>query len=296
MFWRQWPLASASQDKEEWVVACDNLSVTAQWDEDGEESWVYNPPPGWVIVDHAVDLLSENNGSQSVSTLAGGSSFPSERDIESARQALNSFVTEYTTESRWNKYKFDINIKIDGMRRASRRFSASHNTIEAIVRASGSGQFWDKRRGWMKMRVRARLRCLGEPDPDRLVTTIARSVGMPLGRSLSVENDCDQSFRIALTYLTLNGSWETLHWWSFQPRKAEILSKSNSAKITTNNKVIYFYAETLAKDYFWRGSKSERADRTFVVDREKYRFRKYTMTIDRSGSFQASLNCPAGTR
>ena len=81
-----------------WITAIDKLSVTAQWDQDAEDSAVWNPPDGWALVDHRVDVESSNNGGRSVSIIAGGSNFTSQENLQKAFQHLLDVTGAYTDE------------------------------------------------------------------------------------------------------------------------------------------------------------------------------------------------------
>src|SRR4051794_25058576 len=68
------------------VIACDKLTVSASWvnfnpQTNMQQTCLYNPPPGWVIVSNAVNDIFSNNGSFSVSTIASNSSFIAKSDI-----------------------------------------------------------------------------------------------------------------------------------------------------------------------------------------------------------------------
>ena len=53
-----------------------------------------------------------------------------------------------------------------------RRYAASHNTIQATVRATPHGSKVDRRRGWEEISVTANLIYLGALDFDDLVASL----------------------------------------------------------------------------------------------------------------------------
>jgi hypothetical protein len=161
---------------EEWVIACSNLSTTAQWNEDSENECLYNPPPGFVIVEAVQDVLSSNNGSSEVDVVAAGSEFATERDFESARSALLQMSGKFEGKD----YSALIDSRVNAAKRSSVQFRSTNNAVHATVSASGSGNWWDRKRGWQAINVRARLRCLGVPDVSLLTEQFAMEVGMPL--------------------------------------------------------------------------------------------------------------------
>ena len=97
-----------------------------------------------------------------------------------------------------------------------------------------------------------------------------------------LENQCDKSIRFALKYQTIQGKWETDGWWEMKPNKGSYLS-SNGTKITSNNSIAYFYAETIDNSIVWKGD-----DTTTYFDGETLYMKK---KIDSSGSLDFILTC-----
>lgn len=164
---------------EEWVVACAHLSVLATWEgcrkPEKSNRCVYNPPPGWAIVEHQVEELSGNNGWSSVNTIAGGSEFISETDLVAAYdQAI-----ELAVRSGKRDVEARIRQRYDQHLSDYRRYRATNNTLEAIVTAKPHGWCpFDKKRGWMSIRVKARLRYLGTGSKSELIQALKREFAL----------------------------------------------------------------------------------------------------------------------
>lgn len=277
--------------RKESVIACDNLSTTANYNRTTTRDCVYNPPAGWVIVDHKVNVISSNNGSRSVSVLAGGSKFASEFDIKYAFDSLDEILGEYTDSDGNNKYKGKLEERRRGMLREIRRYSASHNTLHATVSASGHGNTFDRKRGWETINVVARLRCLGLPDREKLAEQVAKEVGLERGSRVRVENGCPQAIRVAIRYRRLNGQWETEGWWNISGNKHTGLSSSESKPIRTNSRVIYYYADIPGLRYAWSGANDNENDILATVGGEQFKFR-HARPGRKRGAYTIALNCP----
>ena len=68
--------ANPSLFEEEWVTAISHLRAQASWNGCSagydRQSAVWNPPPGWVVIETDLEVHSRSNGTHAVSTLAEG--------------------------------------------------------------------------------------------------------------------------------------------------------------------------------------------------------------------------------
>ena len=156
---------------EERVVTACSLGVTAEWrgsfpnyrQSEKSKTCTYNPPPGWVILETKVRDKKDNNGSYSVDTLAGGLNLISTEEIDSAYEELFEKEFKYA-EIGVQRKMHDRQTKHKEM---LIRHSTTHNTLIAKVEASTHGNEANRKRGWMKMKVDARIVCLGAPAGKR---------------------------------------------------------------------------------------------------------------------------------
>ena len=78
------------------ITAISHLRVTASWSgtsaRSESQNAVYNPPPGWVIIETETIKHSSNNGSRSVSTLAGGLNLVSKEILDSVYDSAIDFA------------------------------------------------------------------------------------------------------------------------------------------------------------------------------------------------------------
>ena len=125
-----------------WTTACQGIDATASWDGSASNSCTYNPPSGWTIINHEVIENSNNNGGKTVSLLAGGSSFATTYDYESAHKSMNDVLAQYTDSKGKNDYRAKWEQAYSNGVSLSRTYKTSHNTIYLEVNARGHGNFF----------------------------------------------------------------------------------------------------------------------------------------------------------
>lgn len=255
-------LGTCIPGREEEVVACDQLSTVASWEGPRHNSAIctYNPPTGWVIVDHRVIVNSSNNGSREVSTLAQGLKLISESDLRAAYDQLSKVAGEYADPQTGQnaRYSGQISDRFQQHLRELRQYQTNRNTIQAVVRAAAHGSYFDRKRGWENITVHARLRCLGKPGVDKLISQVAESIGMKTGSKFHISNECDRPLKIAIGYMQLSGRWNYRGWWTYQPGEKSYPT-SNDMYLISNNRVFYMYAETLDGSIVWKGNHNKPA-------------------------------------
>ena len=102
-----------------------------------------------------------------------------------------------------------------------------------------------------------------------------------------LHNDCDSVVQVALRYKSSSSQWVTTSWHHFAPNAKVRLN------LNTSNRTFYYYARGDAG--VWRGSRSDRADRTYTVSGKRLRFQmaKFTKSGD---NFRFALHCPSYNR
>lgn len=158
--------------QEEWVTAISHLGVTASWNgtNPGRESReaIYNPAPGWVVIEHKTIIHSNSNGNHSVDTLAEGLNMVTEEDIGHVYNSAIDMLAKYDAEGLAAKLKEEMSERVKEVR----RYSTNKNTIKANVSAQAHGSMFDRKRGWIDLSVEARLRYIGAPDRSSLAKEI----------------------------------------------------------------------------------------------------------------------------
>jgi hypothetical protein len=156
------------------ITAISHLGVVAQWDRDEAASAIYTPPPGWVVVQTRVDEHSSNSGSSEVSIIGGGLNLVTEEVLSSAFDAAIELAAKKNDD--------DLSAKLQEKKTQSRnevrKYAANMNTIQAIVRASGSHNFFDRKRGWQDITVTADIAYIGSPDLNAVVASIEQEFGI----------------------------------------------------------------------------------------------------------------------
>lgn len=104
-----------------------------------------------------------------------------------------------------------------------------------------------------------------------------------------VENKCHVPFRIALRYKMISDEWKTVSWYTFSPDEFSSLDDDDRT-VETDNAVFYYYAEAEGGRK-WRGRDDDDSARTYTIEGERYRFRKYSAKRDDDGDWRLALTC-----
>lgn len=160
------------------VTAISHLSVVSSWHgfSGGTESSsaIYNPPPGWVILDTDVVVESSNSGWQSTSTLAGGLRLATEDQFTRVYNAAITAAGKEGKKDAAGKLREELQQRVGDLH----KYSTNRNTIESTVSASTQGSFLDRMRGWEQISVTARIYYIGAPSDDALVAELEVAYGI----------------------------------------------------------------------------------------------------------------------
>ena len=160
---------------EQEVQAC-SVRAQASWNgcSPGSDSQrcTYNPPPGWTISSHRIQVRSQSNGSHGVDTLAANLDFMSEEELQEAYRSAIDYagnVNNDAAAARLNEqYAYHL--------RDLRHYRTTHNTLVARASARAHGSCWDRKRGWSDIVVFATLKSLGPPDQQGLARVLKAAV------------------------------------------------------------------------------------------------------------------------
>lgn len=72
---------------------------------------------------------------------------------------------------------------------------------------------------------------------------------------LYFDNNCNRPIQLAINYEKPDVGWVTAGWWKFSSNDHGYLMSSGKYLILKNH-IIYFYAETIDRDFVWKGDKS----------------------------------------
>ena len=160
------------------VTAISHLRANASWDgwSPGEDIQVaiYSPPPGWVVLETQTIIHSSNNGSRSISTLAGGLNLVTETIIDSVYKDAIDASGKYKDKS----IEGNLKAERDSRKKEVINFQSNKNVIQAKAQAKAHGSFADRKRGWEELSVNAKIIYIGEPSQDALVQEIERAYGI----------------------------------------------------------------------------------------------------------------------
>ncbi|WP_157442872.1 hypothetical protein [Deinococcus misasensis] len=152
------------------VRAIDHLAVTAtSGNRNPTGAANYNPPAGYAILSTNTLVWSSNSGSRSVSTLAAGSTFVSNLQVQNSYNLAMNVYRDLEAKAVikgiplfdiTSKFKAGLDQKYSSFSNIAQSYAASHNTINATVSASYRG-FPCYCRGWEDISVDATLIYVG---------------------------------------------------------------------------------------------------------------------------------------
>lgn len=141
---------------ENWIAAC-QAACTASWEgSDCPRSCSATPPAGHVIMDHRVNVNSQNNGGHDVSRISAGQEFNYSRQVEQAYQYAIDAAGKAGNKSAEAKLKNDMRTAIS----EAESFKSSHQMIRLNVNASKHGSVFDRKRGWSNVSVDMLIKCI----------------------------------------------------------------------------------------------------------------------------------------
>jgi hypothetical protein len=234
---------------EETVTACHRLSTLATWEgrEENSATCVWNPLPGWGIVQHEVVVLNTNNGTVEVNTLAGGSRFASELQLQQAYDLAGRLAVQGTNPQTGQDQSFRGEWESRGRQHLQelRRFEASHNTLQVIVRAWAHGnRYTDRRRGWQEVSVRVRTRCIAPPPTNQqaMLAAVLSTAGIET-RGIRIQNDCSDEVAVHIRFQNIGGAWGILGPYRVQPNtRTPSLVDSTGAPVRLRGDEMYYHA------------------------------------------------------
>jgi|GEM_PF-4739716 len=145
-----------SVGSEQWVAGCE-ASCTDSWNGgDCPRSCSATPPPGFVIIDHRGQNISQSNGGHDISRIAAGQTFDYKRRVERAYKYALDLAGNANNKSAEAKIKQDMNLAIA----EAENFSSSHQMVRLNVSASKHGSFIDRKRGWSNHKVELLVKCI----------------------------------------------------------------------------------------------------------------------------------------
>ena len=148
---------------EQWIAAC-QASCTDSWEGgDCPRSCTATAPAGFVIMNHRVNVNSENNGGHDVSRMAAGQSFDYKRRVEQAYNYALEMAGKAGNKGAEGKIKQDMNRAIS----EAESFNSSHQMIRLNVNASKHGSFLDRKRGWSNASVDILVKCVVPPNLEQ---------------------------------------------------------------------------------------------------------------------------------
>ena len=276
--------------EKKWVMACQGIDATARWNGSASNSCTYNPPTGWTILSHEVIENSNNNGGKTVALLAGGSNFATEYDYEAVHKSMIDILAQYTSKDGKNEYRAKWDQEFRNNVRLARNYSTSHNTIYLEVSANGHGNFWDQKRGWIDVTVKAELLCIGDNDQNSLKESLIAKLDLPKISSLmliSIKNACNKPISIWLDWKRASGDWADGEGpWEYKPGERTRLNDDGKLAMTANN-TMYFFAQTTDKSLTWQGGEGSVIN---LVKGEKVQFRKVNVP-PKDGARLLTITC-----
>lgn len=157
------------------ITAISRLAANASWSgfSAGEDKQVaiYNPLPGWVVLETQTIVHSSNNGSRAVSTIAGGLNLVTEDLVDRVYKEVISAAGRYKDKTISGKLQTELMDRKNEVR----KWSSNKNTITAEVSCKAHGSALDRKRGWEEISVIATLVYIGESSRLALVSELEQA-------------------------------------------------------------------------------------------------------------------------
>lgn len=143
------------------VTAISHLGANASWDgcsaKSDENTAIYNPPPGWAIVEYNTVTHSQSNGSSSVSVIGKDINFVSLTEWTKSFDDLIDLAAKINNQ----EAKANLQQKKSEYEKFYTHIKSNMNTIQAIAKAKAHGTCYDRKRGWSEISVIAKLVFIG---------------------------------------------------------------------------------------------------------------------------------------
>jgi hypothetical protein len=157
------------------VTAISRLAANASWSGfsagKDSKSAIYNPPPGWVILQTQTEVHSSNNGSRSVSVIGEDLDLVQEELLEQVYKEAIAASGKYKDKSIAGNLKKEL----EERRNEVRKWKSNKNTVSALVTCAAHGSALDRKRGWEEISVIATLIYIGENSRLPLITEIEQA-------------------------------------------------------------------------------------------------------------------------
>lgn len=139
-----------------WTGWCDSNSY--------RDTALYNPPPGWVVLDSRLVVTNNNNGSATMSVVAAGLNFASEKVINEAYRA------EMKAAASDGKRKLSARLNEARKRHLQELISVktNRNTVSVSGSASSHGSCVDRKGGSIDAYALMTIKYIGENSVDRV--------------------------------------------------------------------------------------------------------------------------------
>lgn len=155
---------------DQWIVGCE-VRCVASWNGSCRDNCTASPPPGTIIAQHRLEVLSQARGGHRISWMPAGVTYSyRERVEESFSSAINA-----AARAGQDQYAASLRQQMANALRQAQQFDSSHQTIRLEVSARGNHEVFDRARGWSHVRAHILLRCVAPEDlTSQLTSRIAQ--------------------------------------------------------------------------------------------------------------------------
>lgn len=141
--------------EEKWISGC-SASCTASWSgSDCPKSCTTTPPPGYILVNHRINMTSESNGGHSASVMPADGSYSYASTIKAAYTSAIDAAGKYGDKEVEGRLKEEMNQALE----IAESYKTSHQTVRFEVNASKHGSMFDRKRGWSEGNVEMLIKC-----------------------------------------------------------------------------------------------------------------------------------------
>ena len=115
--------------------------------------------------------------------------------------------------------------------------------------------FFDQKRGWIDVTVKAEILCVGQSDQSSLTQSLQEKINLPNAASLapiSIKNACNKPILVWLRWRLATEEVVDGGPWTFKPAEKSQLT-SDERRVMTPFGQLHYYAETADKSHVWQG-------------------------------------------
>lgn len=163
------------QGERTYVVRGCRVNVIAEWKNwdaiEQKDFCLATPPQGTILRDHEEKVISNNNGSFSVSKYTKGFDFSYEKNVKDAFETAIELARKNNDKQLEDRLKEEYKKTLDIIEKAK----TNMDTVRVEVKARPHGNIFDRKRGWMDVKTDLHVKCIA---PINLKEQLLKTYGL----------------------------------------------------------------------------------------------------------------------